>query len=77
VTVSVGASTFPDDATNREELIQRADQALYAAKRGGRNRAVAFVPSMAGVDPKEVEKRRVEGAEDEARRRVDRPALPV
>jgi diguanylate cyclase (GGDEF)-like protein len=40
-TLSVGGATFPDDAASREELVRRADQALYAAKEGGRNRAVA------------------------------------
>jgi diguanylate cyclase (GGDEF)-like protein len=37
VTVSVGAATCPDDATEREDLIGKADQALYHAKRSGRN----------------------------------------
>jgi diguanylate cyclase (GGDEF)-like protein len=41
-TVSVGAATCPGDAATREELVRCADQALYAAKEGGRNRAMAF-----------------------------------
>ena len=77
VTVSVGAATFPDDAKSREELIHRADQALYTAKRNGRNRAVAFDASIRSLDPKEVEARRISGVEDEVRRMVDRPPLPV
>ncbi len=40
-TLSIGTATCPDDAANREELVRRADEALYAAKKGGRNRAVA------------------------------------
>jgi diguanylate cyclase (GGDEF)-like protein len=77
VTVSVGSATFPDDSTSREELIERADRALYAAKKGGRNRAVSYSLSMAKIDGDAVEKRRIEGVEEEARRRVDRAALPV
>lgn len=37
VTFSAGISTYPDDALNATELIRFADQALYAAKRAGRN----------------------------------------
>ena len=37
MTVSLGVSTFPDDGTDVAALIERADTALYRAKRGGRN----------------------------------------
>lgn len=42
VTVSIGAATAPNDAGNKEELIEKADQALYHAKRNGRNRCVLW-----------------------------------
>lgn len=38
VTISIGVATFPHDAQGRKELIGTADQALFAAKRAGRNR---------------------------------------
>jgi diguanylate cyclase (GGDEF)-like protein len=38
ITVSLGVSLFPEDATDPMGLIQAADRALYAAKRRGRNR---------------------------------------
>ena len=41
-TVSIGVAGFPDEAQALEALIERADQALYAAKRAGRNRVVRW-----------------------------------
>lgn len=41
VAVSIGVALFhatPTDAANSEELLRRADEAMYAAKRAGRNR---------------------------------------
>jgi diguanylate cyclase (GGDEF)-like protein len=44
LTVSIGVATYPDDADSEETLIGSADQALYVAKHGGRNRAVQYQP---------------------------------
>lgn len=42
VTVSIGVATRrPGDAVTIEQLVERADRALYQAKGGGRNRVVA------------------------------------
>jgi diguanylate cyclase (GGDEF)-like protein len=38
VTVSAGVAAFPADADSVEELIRKADRAMYAAKQKGRNR---------------------------------------
>ena len=38
VTVSVGCAAFPRDAQAKEDLIHKADKALYKAKEDGRNR---------------------------------------
>jgi diguanylate cyclase (GGDEF)-like protein len=42
VTVSIGAATCPSDAVTKEDLIEKADRALYHAKRNGRNRCVLW-----------------------------------
>ena len=39
ITVSIGVSSFPDDAKSQEALIELADKALYESKEKGRNRA--------------------------------------
>ncbi len=44
-TISMGLAGFPEDAQTLEELIERADQALYEAKRAGRNRVMRWSPS--------------------------------
>jgi diguanylate cyclase (GGDEF)-like protein len=38
VTVSAGVATYPVGAADETELVERADDALYASKRRGRNR---------------------------------------
>jgi diguanylate cyclase (GGDEF)-like protein len=43
LTVSIGISNFPSHrAKSKEELVKMADQALYDAKRGGRNKVCIF-----------------------------------
>jgi diguanylate cyclase (GGDEF)-like protein len=40
LTVSLGVASFPFDGTSPQELLRGADEALYDAKRGGRDRTV-------------------------------------
>lgn len=42
LTISLGIATFPSDADNKKELINRADQALYQAKNLGRNQTQLY-----------------------------------
>jgi len=46
ITISIGVAAFPTDGQTVEELIASADDALYRAKRSGRNRVV-----LAGKPP--------------------------
>lgn len=41
-TVSVGIATFPEDGKSAEELVDKADWALYRSKKLGRNRVSSF-----------------------------------
>jgi diguanylate cyclase (GGDEF)-like protein len=49
VTVSIGVHTRGAGAATTAELIDRADQALYRSKRGGRNRVSMFAGPQAAA----------------------------
>ncbi|MGE5277400.1 MAG: diguanylate cyclase [Acidobacteriota bacterium] len=51
VTVSIGLAAYPRDASNKKELIERSDAALYRAKRGGKNAVVATGIGLDGASP--------------------------
>ncbi len=46
VTLSVGIASYPQDATDVIALLERADEALYEAKRGGRDRVSAVARAV-------------------------------
>ena len=46
LSASIGITFYPEDATGFDELLKNADQAMYAAKRQGRNRCSYYAPSM-------------------------------
>jgi len=52
VTVSIGIAAFPEDGTERDTLINAADASLYAAKKSGRNRVVAYSAKVIPDTPK-------------------------
>jgi diguanylate cyclase (GGDEF)-like protein len=53
VSASFGVATFPDDAKTPEELVLRADQAMYSAKHAGRGRVAGAEPTGVLPDVKE------------------------
>jgi diguanylate cyclase (GGDEF)-like protein len=69
VTISVGVAHFPGDATERTRLVDAADSALYASKRGGRNRVTAYQPGM------ELDPTRQRGPHAQRRRTGEQPAV--
>ena len=42
VTISLGVAVFPTDSDDREKIFNYADQALYRAKKGGRNQSIGW-----------------------------------
>lgn len=48
VTVSMGISTYPIHAKWKQELVEKADQALYVAKENGKNRSIVWNDDYAG-----------------------------
>ena len=46
ISFSIGIAVFPDDGSDNETLIRRADMAMYAAKRASRNAFRRFSPEM-------------------------------
>lgn len=42
VTVSMGIASFPEDAQTRDEVLDKADKALYYSKENGRNKVTLF-----------------------------------
>ena len=58
VTVSIGVASFPEDASGKGELIEIADQALYFAKKKGRNKTILYRETFKSVlekNPSEAE----------------------
>ena len=55
ITVSLGVACFPDDAEDKQKLIEAADSALYGAKAAGRNqvRMAAALPRKRPGDAQE------------------------
>ena len=46
LSASIGITLYPNDATEIEELLKNADQAMYVAKNHGRNRHSYFTPEL-------------------------------
>jgi diguanylate cyclase (GGDEF)-like protein len=53
ISASIGIATFPRDAGSAEELLKRADSAMYQAKAAGRNRLAWWQPGMSGGESAE------------------------
>ncbi len=50
ITLSIGVAMFPQMGEQLEELLSRSDQALYEAKRNGRNQVVFYSENASDID---------------------------
>jgi len=48
ITVSIGVAIYPDSVNDIEQLVEKADEALYEAKRTGRDKVVLFSEPICG-----------------------------
>ena len=46
LTISIGISTFPVDGADKDNLVHKADIALYEAKRRGKNKVCVYTPHL-------------------------------
>ncbi len=53
LSVSIGVASCPADATFKEELIDKADWAMYLAKRRGRNKVMTFSAEHGSATPEQ------------------------
>ena len=54
LTVSIGICTYPHAAPNVEELLNRADLAMYTAKNQGKNQTVIYTPRVPAANVGEI-----------------------
>jgi diguanylate cyclase (GGDEF)-like protein len=50
ISISVGIALYPQDGTSSVELLCRADEALYRAKRAGRDRVMLSAPKSLSME---------------------------
>ncbi len=47
--MSIGIASFPENVSHPEDVLDKADLALYNSKRGGRNRVSYYDSGLEGI----------------------------
>ena len=76
VSVSVGVASYPRDCDDAAALVERADQALYAAKKAGRNCVMSF-DSVGSEDSKESVRVEVQAVAPSVQATIAEPEIEV
>jgi diguanylate cyclase (GGDEF)-like protein/putative nucleotidyltransferase with HDIG domain len=63
LTISIGVVSYPDDARASDDMLQLADEALYAAKTLGRDRAVLYSREVTSIIGRATESQRDGGSQ--------------
>jgi diguanylate cyclase (GGDEF)-like protein len=76
---SAGVAVYPDDAEDRAALVERADKALYAAKRGGKGHTRRFNSARPAISTASSEYTQIQGllADEEAIVSVFQPVVAL
>ena len=49
ITVSIGLASYPENAVNTQDLVNKADKAMYWAKQKGRDQIMVYSPEIEGI----------------------------
>jgi diguanylate cyclase (GGDEF)-like protein len=77
LTISVGVATYPGDAEDSTVLLNRSDLALYASKRAGRDRTIAFEDNMQKMEKEHLIEMQAKKTRRRRRKRRSKPRMDL
>ncbi|MBW1809781.1 MAG: GGDEF domain-containing protein, partial [Deltaproteobacteria bacterium] len=75
LTISIGVATYPGDAEDLTILLNRSDLALYASKRAGRDRTIAYDDNMQEMEAEHLKVMQAKKSRRRRRKRRSKPRL--
>jgi len=77
LTISVGVATYPGDAEDSTVLLNRSDLALYASKRAGRDRTIAYEDNMQKMEKEHLIEMQAKKTRRRRRKRRSKPRMDL